>query len=212
VTQREPVGKGLALELCVRAVFVTLQESGEALWRIPAVEGVAQVVRTAQVAEPDTAPGGELPQEWTPIRGEGRRNTVRAIRPPVLGVQHGFRRRREPAAVALGLLQRCRHIHILAFGFHHRHGGQSDEQHVVSRSAVRGPFGNGKVFIFLGASALRVDQGRGVRDPAGLPKLLIDQLARLRLIEVYRRGCGVRRGDERSDRPPWVARRSQPAG
>jgi hypothetical protein len=113
VTQREPVGKGLALELCVRAVFVTLQESGEALWRIPAVEGVAQVVRTAQVAEPDTAPGGELPQEWTPIRGEGRRNTVRAIRPPVLGVQHGFRRRREPAAVALGLLQRCRHIHIL---------------------------------------------------------------------------------------------------
>src|SRR5262249_34329027 len=68
---------------------------------------------------------------------------------------------------------------------------------VVGWSAVRGPFGNREVFVFLGASALRVDQGRGVRSPAGLPELLIDQLARLSLVKVYRRGCGVRRGDER---------------
>ena len=43
---------------------------------------------------------------------------------------------------------------------------------------------------------MRVDQGRGVRSPAGLPELLIDQLACLGLVEVYRRRCGVRRGDE----------------
>jgi hypothetical protein len=49
----------------------------------------------------------------------------------------------------------------------------------------------------LGASALRVDQGRGVWGPTGLPELLIDQLARLGLVEMERRSRGVRRGDER---------------
>ena len=204
VAQREAVVEGLVLELLVRAVFVALEERGEALRRVPAVEGMAEVLGTAQVAEPDAALGGELPQEWAPVRREGERNAVGAIRTPVLGVQRGFRRGREATAVALGLLQRRRHIDVLALGFDHRDGRQADEQHVVGRAAVRRPFGNREVFAFLGASALRVDQGRGVRGPAGLPELLIDQLARLGLVEVYRRGCGVRRGDERGDGLPGL--------
>ena len=68
VAQRETVGEGLVLELLVRAALVTLQEGGEALRRIPAVEGVAKVFGTAQVAEPDAALGGELPQERAPVR------------------------------------------------------------------------------------------------------------------------------------------------
>ena len=204
VAQRETVVEGLVLELLVRAVFVALQEGREALRRVPAVEGVAKVLGTAQVAEPDAALGGELAQEWAPVRREGERNAVGAIRPPVLGVQHGFRRGREPAAVALGLLQRRRHIDVLALGLHHGDGCQSDEQHVVGRAAVRGPLGDRQVLVLLGASALRVDQGRGVRGPAGLPELLIDQLARLGLVEVDRRRRGVRRGDERGHGLPGL--------
>src|SRR5262249_4672334 len=45
--------EGLALELRMCAVFVALQERREALRRIPAVEGVAKVLGTAQIAEPD---------------------------------------------------------------------------------------------------------------------------------------------------------------
>jgi hypothetical protein len=102
------------------------------------------------------------------------------------------------------LLQRRRYIHVLAFGFHHRNGYQANEQHIVGRSAVREPFGNGEVFIFLGASALRIDQGCGIHSPACLPELLIDQLARLGLVEVYCRHCGVRRGDERGHGLPGL--------
>src|SRR5262249_57325861 len=40
--------------------------------------------------------------------------------------------------------------------------------------------------------------------PAGLPQLLIDQLTRFGLIELYRRGCSVRRRDERGDGLPGL--------
>lgn len=105
VAQRQPVGEGLVLELFVGAAFIALQQSRETLRCIPAVEGVAQILRTAQVAKPDAAFGGELPQEGAPVRGEGKRNAVDAIRSPVLSVQGGFRRGREATAIAPGLLQ-----------------------------------------------------------------------------------------------------------
>src|SRR5439155_9267404 len=165
VARREPVGEGLALELLVRTVLVALQERRETLRRIPAVESVAQVLGTAQIAEPDAALRGKLSQEWAPIRREGKRNAIGTICPPVLSVQRDFRRGREATTVALGLLQCRRNINVLAFGFHYRDGCQADEQHVVGWSAVRGPFGNREVFVFLGASALRVDQGRGICNP-----------------------------------------------
>jgi hypothetical protein len=54
-------------ELLVRVGFVPLQERRETLQCRPAVEGVAKVVGTAQIAEPEAALRGELPQKWAPV-------------------------------------------------------------------------------------------------------------------------------------------------
>ena len=68
VAQRETVVERGLRELLVRLCFVTLEQLCQTFRRVPAIEGMAQVICAAQIAEPDAALGGELTQEWTAVR------------------------------------------------------------------------------------------------------------------------------------------------
>jgi hypothetical protein len=84
--EREAVDKGLGLEILVGLALVALEQLRKSLGCVPTIEGMAQVLGAAQIAEPDAAAGGELAQVWASIGGE---DEGQAVLPP--GTAGGLR-------------------------------------------------------------------------------------------------------------------------
>jgi hypothetical protein len=61
MTQREPVIERLISKLLLCPIFVALQQCRQPFRRIPAVQSMAEVIRTSQVTEPDAAACRQLP-------------------------------------------------------------------------------------------------------------------------------------------------------
>jgi len=151
--QREAVGEGRFTKLFVGAGFVALQQGRQAFGRVPAVQHVAQVVRTAQVAEPDAALCGQLPQIGAAVRRKHEWQAVAVITAAPGGRRAVPLRAGKVPAVAFGLLQGTRDVDIPALGLDRRHWSQADEQHIVGRTAGRRPFGDREVATLLRTGA-----------------------------------------------------------
>ena len=132
----------LGLELVVRALFVTLQQRGQAFGCVPAIKRVAKVIFAAYVAEPDAAFGSELAQIRATVGREDEGQTVGVLSAPVLRMQRCLFTRSESTAVAFGLLQGAGDIGVLALGLDRSHRREADEEDVVGRAARGGPLSN----------------------------------------------------------------------
>lgn len=189
----EAVVKTLGDKLGVRSSLVALQQFHEALGGMPSLQRVAMIVGPAEIAKPDPAVRGELAQVRPAIAGKSERQAELACRAPVLSVHVGLIARGEAAAVALRLLEGCGNIGVLAFCLHRGHRREPDEKDVVRRACFGGPFRDGHIHAFLRARTFRKAEVLGIDGPPCLPKLAIDDPARLRLIEMDgsrgSRGC-----------------------
>lgn len=175
---------------------VLLEQGGQALRAVPAVQGAAEVLRPAQVTEPDTALGGKLAQVGPAVGGEGEGDTVLPTGAVVGGGEQGLRGRFEASAVALGLLEVTGNVGVLALGLGRGQRHEPDEQAIVGGAALGGPLGDGKVLALFGAGARGETDALRVRDPSRLAQLLVDQLAGLRFIELDGRGGGIGGSDD----------------
>ena len=153
-TQGEAIVEGCVGQRRVGTRVIALQERTQALRRVPAIERMAQVLWPPQVTEPNTTLLGQLAQIRTAVGREDERHAVRRVGAVVVGGELDLGRRPETAAVAFGLLQGRRHVDVLALGFHDGHGRKTDEEHVVRRSGLRRPFGDGQVLSALRARTL----------------------------------------------------------
>jgi hypothetical protein len=96
---------------------------------------------------------------------------------------------RDGAGVALGLLQRRRHVDGLLLGFDHADAGQAYEKRIIRRSALGRPFGDGPVAALLRPCALGVAQLPAIGLPAHLVELHVDEAAGVGLVQLQlRRG------------------------
>ena len=178
----------------MRAVFVALQEGSKALRRVPAVEGMTKVLGTAQIAEPDAALVASCRKKGRPLDEKANGNTISSAMAPSSRRATGLGRGPEATAVALGLLQRRRHIDVLAFGFHDRDGRQSNEQHVVGRVRCAWAIRRSRGSVPSGRAPLaNVSCAESAVQPAAR-KLLVDELAGVAFAELYdgRRRIGGR--------------------
>jgi hypothetical protein len=134
------------------------------------------------IEEPDTAFLSDLTEKRPAVRSEQERH--RELTPwPTGRLLIGCRR--IAAAIALGLLDRTRHILSSAFGFHNGHRSQANEQHIVRRSTGSWPFCDRQVAPFDRSDASRVSQRQCVRFPASLAKLFVNDPACLGLVELH---------------------------
>jgi hypothetical protein len=196
----EAVVEDLLGEAFVGGDLVLLEAGEQALGREPALERVAEVVRPAEIAEPDAAVGGELAEPGAAVGGEDEGQAELADIAPIPVVELDVAGGLEAAAVALGLLEGRGDLEVLAFRFDRAEREQADEEDVVGRALCGGPFGDGHVLALLGAGSLREAQVLGIDGPAGLAELLVDQAAGRGFVEVdvgCRGGGGL---DERRDR------------
>ncbi len=184
MTQPEPKGEGRGDELGMGRLGVLLEQGGQALGAVPPVQGAAQVLRPAQVTEPDTALGGELAQVGAAVGGEGEGDPVFPGPAVVLFREQGLGGWLEASAVTFGLLEVTGDVGVLALGLGCGERREPDEQAIVGGAALGGPLGDGEVLALLGAGSRGVTDALRVRDPSCLAQLLVDQLAGLRLVEL----------------------------
>ena len=205
--QGEAVIEGCVLQGLVRSRFIALQKRGQAIRRIPAVERVAVVFRPAQIAEPDPALVCQLAQKRAPVGRKHERDSEGCAVAVVAGGKLDFGYRPETAAVALGLLQRSRHIDVLAFGLDHRHRAHADEESVVGRPGFGGPFSDGHRFVLLRARTLVEGEDGGICGPACGKQLLVNQLAGVRFTELNGGRRRVGGSHQLVDGLRWLGRR-----
>ena len=179
--QRKAEVERLRLERGRRGVLIDLKQPGKPFRRRPVDERAAMVGGAARIAEPDAALGLDLLQVGAAVGGEDEGHPVLAPRPA--SEMRNLRSLRCRSSSARPDRWRPRHSCAAASPrprrpASSRRTGRSRQGR--SRSAIRqspycGPWR---------ARALRVAQGLGVGLPAAVPKLLVDQGARLGLVEV----------------------------
>ena len=97
--------------------------------------------------------------------------------------------RAETAGVSLGLINGGRHVLAASFGLDDPDKDRIDEQCIARWPTHSGPFGNCNVPAFGRTNTSTVSRDLGIRFPLSIPELLVNQVARARLVQIdLRRG------------------------
>lgn len=200
MTDGEAEVESLAGELPVGGGFIAIEQRRKPFRGMPSLQGIAEIIRAPQIAKPDAAVGGELAQKGTAIGRKDEGKTELPCSAPVLRMHDGFIRWNETAAVPFRLLERRRDVDVFPLCLHRCQWCEANEKDVIRRAGGGGPLGDGHALSLLGPGAFGVTQIFRVHDPAGLPKLAVDESARLGLVELHVGGGGIGGADEGRNR------------
>ena len=146
----------------------------------------------ACVPEPDAALGLNLLEVRAAVGGKQERH-AKTIPWSACGFSS---LERKAARIPLGLIDRRGNILALPFGLNHADTSQPDKKGIIGRPAFGRPFGNRHGAAFGRSRAGGIGQMAGIRIPAPIAKLLIDDLPCGGLVQVDLLGGFLARLDE----------------
>ena len=179
-TQRKAEVERHDFQSRVRGVPVDIKLCLQPFGGWPVDQGAPLIGGFARVAKPDAAFGFDL-FEIGPAIGRVEKRNPESVPRTASGLSS---LKGKATRIALRLINRGRNILALALRLNHANTGQPDKQGVVGWPAFGRPFGEGHGAAFGRARAGSIGELLGIRLPAAISKLLVDDLPRRGFVEV----------------------------